>query len=129
MNRYSYALLGSILSISSARLYVGLGGPLNFSVLGHELHHFYYGIGLLILAGILKLKGINPNLIAFIVGLSLGYITDETTLIIFIGHAYSMQLYDSPIDISLDILLVMTLWRLSAQEDCLHISNGPEVSL
>ena len=129
MNKYGFALIGSITSIASARLYVGFGGPLDFSILGHSLHHFYYGVSLLILSGILRLKRINPNLIAFIVGLSLGYITDETTLIMFIGHAYTMQLYDSPINISMDILLLIGLLRLSAQGDYLHVSNGPEVTL
>ena len=130
MNKYGFALIGSIASIVSARLYVGLGGPLNFSILGHSLHHFYYGVGLLILAGILKLRKIDlPGLIPFLTGAGLGFITDETTLIIFIGHAYTMQLYDSPINISMDVLLLLGLWKLSsAQEDYLPIS-GPEVAI
>ena len=119
-----------MVSIASARLYVGFGGSLDFSILGHELHHFYYGIGLLILAGIMSLKKLSPGLIFFIVGMGLGLITDETTLLIFIGRAYTLLLYDSPINISMDILLLIGLLRLSsAQEDRVHVSNGPEVTL
>lgn len=130
MNRYSFVLAGSLVSIASARLYVGFGGSLDFSILGHELHHFYYGIGLLILAGIMSLKKLSPGLIFFIVGMGLGLITDETTLLIFIGRAYTLLLYDSPINISMDILLLIGLLRLSsAQEDRVHVSNGPEVTL
>lgn len=129
MNKYGFALIGSITSIASARLYVGFGGPLDFSILGHSLHHFYYGVSLLILSGILRLKRINPNLIALLVGLSLGYMTDETTLLIFVGHPYTMKLYDSPINVSMDILLLIGLLRLSAQEDRIHVSYEPEVAL
>lgn len=69
MNKYGYALVGSILSISSARLCVGLGGSLNFSLLGHSLHHFNYGLGLTLIALIPKLKGIDaPGLISFLIG-------------------------------------------------------------
>lgn len=85
MNRYSYALLGSILSISSARLYVGFGGSLNFSILGHELHYFYYGISLLVLFAILRLKRIDvPGLISFLIGGGLGFISDEANLLLSI---------------------------------------------
>lgn len=117
------------MAIISARSYVYAGGPLDFTLMNHEIHHLYYGIGLLILAGILKLRKIDlPGLIPFLVGAGLGYVMDEADLLIFIGHAYTMQLYDSPINISMDVLLLVGLWKLSAQNDYLPIS-GPEVTI
>ena len=52
MNRYGFALLGSLSAIISARMYVLAGGNLNYSFLGYQLHHFYYGLSLLVIAGI-----------------------------------------------------------------------------
>ena len=59
--------LSILTSIVSGRLYVGLGGNLNYSFLGYQLHHFYYGVSLLILAGILKLRKVPESLIFFVV--------------------------------------------------------------
>lgn len=130
MNRYSYALAGSLVAIISARTYVYSGMPLNFTFMNHAIHHLYYGIGLLILAGILKLKKIDlPGLIFFLIGAGLGFVADEADLLIFIGRSYTMQLYDSPINISMDILLLIGLGKLSAQEDRIHVSYEPEVAL
>ena len=71
MNRYGYALAGSIIAILSSRLYVGLGGPLNFSIDDHVLHHAYYGFGILIFAGMVKLfdRKISMNVISAMIGL------------------------------------------------------------
>ena len=79
------------MAIISARSYVYAGGPLNFTFMNHQIHHFYYGIFLLFIALILKRIDL-PGLIPFIVGLGLGYITDEADLLIFIGRDYTMQL-------------------------------------
>lgn len=121
MNRYSFALLGSLTAILSARLYVGLGGNLNYSFMGRELHHFYYSISLFILAGILKIKSKVPeSLIFFIVGLGLGYIFDEFDLLLSIGRAYTMQLYDAPINLAMDTILILVLLRLSRSHNYVH---------
>jgi hypothetical protein len=123
MNRYRFALLGSLSAIISARLYVGFGGSLNFSFLGHELHHFYYGISLLIFAGILKRKGVSELLIFFIVGLGLGYIFDEFDLLLSFGKPYTMRLYDNPINISMDTILILIFFRLNQTHDRVYV-NG-----
>ena len=77
MNRYGFALLGSLSAILSARLYVALGGSLNYSFLGYQLHHFYYGLSLLVVAGVLKRIKASESLISFITSMALGYIADE----------------------------------------------------
>ena len=114
MNKNGFILAGSILAILSGRLYVGLGGNLNYSFLGYQLHHFYYGISLLILAGILKVRNKVPEpLILFIIGLGLGYISDEFDLLLSIGRSYTLQLYNAPLNLAADVILVLVLFRLS----------------
>ena len=117
MNKYGFALLGSLSAILSARMYVALGGSLNYSFMGHELHHFYYGIGLLVIAGILKRIKASESLISFIIGMALGFISDESDLLLSIGKSYTLQLYNAPFNLAMDIILILTLWKFS--------SNGP----
>ena len=121
MNKNGFILAGSILAILSGRLYVGLGGNLNYSFLGYQLHHFYYGISLLILAGILKVRNKVPEpLILFIIGLGLGYISDEFDLLLSIGRSYTFQLYNAPLNLAADVILVLVLFRLSQTHNYVH---------
>lgn len=55
MNRYGYAMLGSLIAILSSRLYVVLDGSLNFPFDNHVLHHAYYRFGIMVLTGMAKL--------------------------------------------------------------------------
>jgi hypothetical protein len=121
MNKNGFILAGSILAILSGRLYVGLGGNLNYSFLGYQLHHFYYGISLLILAGILKIKSKVPeSVILFLTGMALGYIVDESDLLLSIGRSYTLELYNAPLNLSMDIILVLVLFRLSQTHNYVH---------
>ena len=121
MNKNGFILAGSIVAIVSGRLYVGLGGNLNYSFLGYQLHHFYYGISLLILAGILKVRNKVPEpLILFIIGLGLGYISDEFDLLLSIGRSYTLQLYNAPLNLAADVILVLVLFRLSQTHNYVH---------
>ena len=114
MNKYGFALIGSLTAIISARFYVALGGSLNYSFLGYQLHHFYYGLSLLIVAGILKRIKASESLISFIIGMALGYIADESDLLLSIGRPYTLQLYNNPLNFAMDIILLLTLWKLSS---------------
>ena len=120
MNRYSYSLLGSLTAIISARAYVSLGGTLNFTIFNHTLHHFYYGLSILILLPILRKKGLSYSWTYFLIGFSLGLITDEFDLILSIGESYSLELYDNPINFATDLILILTLFRLSRSPDYVH---------
>ena len=120
MNQYSYSLLGSLIAIVSARAYVSLGGSLNFSFLGYQLHHFWYGVSLLVLAAILKVRKVPESLIFFTIGLGLGFIFDEFDLLLSIGNTYSMRLYDNPLNIAMDLILVLVLFRLSQSHNYVH---------
>ena len=114
MNRYGFALLGSLSAIISARMYVLAGGNLNYSFLGYQLHHFYYGLSLLVIAGILKRIKASESLISFIIGMALGFIADESDLLLSIGRSYTLQLYNEPLNLAMDIILLLTLWKLSS---------------
>ena len=117
MNKYGFALLGSLSAILSARLYVALGGSLNYSFMGYQLHHFYYGLSLLVVAGILKRIKASESLISFIIGMALGFIADESDLLLSIGRPYTLYLYNQPLNLGMDVILILTLWKFS--------SNGP----
>ena len=121
MNKNGFILAGSISAIISARLYVGLGGGLDFSIFNHVLHHFYYGVALLILAGILKVRNKVPeSVILFLTGMALGYIADESDLLLSIGRPYTMQLYYAPLNLAMDTILVLVLFRLSENRNYVH---------
>ena len=120
MNRYSYSLLGSLIAIVSARVYVALGGGLDFTIFNHTLHHFYYGVALLILAAILKVRKFPESLIFFILGMALGYVADEFDLLLSIGKPYSMQLYYAPLNLAMDTILILVLFRLSENRNYVH---------
>ena len=131
MNKNGFILAGSISAIISARLYVALGGGLDFSIFNHVLHHFYYGVALLILAGILKVRKVLPeSLILFIVGLGLGCVCDESDLLLSIGRPYTLELYNAPLNLSMDVILVLVLFRLSQTHNYVHgFLPGMESSL
>ena len=120
MNKYGFALAGSLTAIISARLYVGLGGSLDFTIFNHVLHHFYYGISLLILAGIMKVKKVPESLIFFVLGLGLGYVCDESDLLLSIGRPFTIQLYLAPLNLAMDIILILTLFKLSQTHNYVH---------
>ena len=121
MNKNGFILAGSILAILSGRLYVGLGGNLNYSFLGFQLHHFYYGLVLLILGGVLKIKSKVPeSVILFLTGLGLEYISDEFDLLLSIGRPYTLQLYNAPLNLAADTILILVLFRLSRSPDYFH---------
>ena len=120
MNRYSYSLLGSLVAIVSARVYVALGGGLDFTIFNHTLHHFYYGVALLILAAILKVRKVPESLIFFTIGLGLGYLCDEFDLLLSIGKPYSMRLYYAPLNLAMDTILILVLFRLSENRNYVH---------
>ena len=118
MNKYSF--VGSLTAILSARMYVALGGPLNYSILGYQLHHFYYGVSLFVVVGIFKRIKVSESLIYFVVGVALGFISDEIDLLLSFGRPYTLQLYNVPLNLAADIALVLVLYRLSLSPDYSH---------
>jgi Na+/H+ antiporter NhaA len=75
----------------------------------------------LIIAGLLRIRNKAPeSLIFFILGLGLGYIFDEFDLLLSIGNRYTMQLYDAPLNLAMDVILVLVLLRLSENRTYVH---------
>ena len=92
---------------------------LRVKVILHE-DGFYQGFlveeqknGILILLPILKKKGISYQWIYFLIGFSLGLVSDEADLLLSIGSAYTLRLYDNPINFATDLILILTFFRLS----------------
>ena len=128
MNRYGFALIGSISAILSARLYVSLGGSLNFSIFNHTLHHFYYGLSLLVVAGLLRIRNKVPeSLIFFVIGLGLGFVTDEFNLLVNIGQRYTLAMYDNPVNLAMDTFLLIALMKLSQPQRVLYYLPEREI--
>ena len=120
MNKYGFSLIGSLVAIILSRSYVLLGGSLNFFFIGHELHHLYYGIGILILLPILRKRGLSYQWIYFLFGFALGLVSDEADLLLSIGSAYTLRLYDNPINFATDLILILTFFRLSQNHAYVH---------
>lgn len=127
MNKYSYSLIGSVIAIVSARAYVFSGGSLNFSIFNYTLHHLYYGLSLLILAGILKLLKVPESLFFFVIGLGLGFVTDEFNLLVNIGQRYTLAMYDNPVNLGMDTFLLIALMKLSQSQGVLYYLPEREI--
>ena len=127
MNKYSYALVGSLGAILSARLYVGFGGSLNFSIFNHTIHHLYYGICLLIIAAFLKKMKVPESLLFFVIGLGLGFVMDEFNLLVNIGQRYTLAMYDNPVNLAMDTSLLIALMKLSQPQRVLYYLPEREI--
>ncbi|MCL5009614.1 MAG: hypothetical protein M1433_01365 [Candidatus Parvarchaeota archaeon] len=120
-NPILYVILGAITAILIARVYVLLGGSVTFTYDGIYLHHLFYGVILVAIVGILaflfndKLSEHNrlKKTLAFLFGLGLGLIIDESNLLILTGQEYSLTQYYSYyniiIEFSVIILLIVAL--------------------
>ena len=133
MNRYGYAMLGSLVAILSSRLYVVLDGSLNFTFDNHVLHHAYYRFWILILAGIVKIidRKLSMNVISTMIGFALGLIADEMNLFLNIGHAYTLTLYYQPFNYYWDFSLIFLFYTLSRMASPINliIGNHEEVEI
>ena len=114
-NRLKVAATGSITGISIARFYVYMSGSLDIVILGHVLHHIDYGFAIVILV-VLTLIVIRTlrirtpwRLISGIIGFSLGLITDEINIFMNLGRRYNLSVYNSPINMIADLILVSCL--------------------
>jgi hypothetical protein len=86
----------SIVGFYGARLFVVLFPNTNFMVFGYHIHHLYYGVVLVLLAGSLALtfKGVRlGRLSAIFYGLGLGIIMDELGLFLTEGNYWAEVSY------------------------------------
>ena len=114
-DRWEAAVVGSILGITVARFYVYMSGSLDIVILGHVLHHIDYGFAILILVAlaliVVRILGLctPARLISGIIGFSLGLITDEINIFMNIGRRYNLSMYNSPVNMIADLILVVCL--------------------
>jgi hypothetical protein len=114
-NRFYPAFIGSCIGVIIARAYVEAGGPLGIMVYGRVLHHVDYGIALLILtlAAILGVKAIGSRIpwgaISGVIGFSVALIIDEINIFMNFGSRYTLALYNDPVNVIADLILVLSL--------------------
>ncbi len=107
-----------ILSFASARLIALLFPGIGLIIKDYNVHHFYYGIGLLIISNWILLVSHTPKiskLAAALFGTGLGLITDEIGLLLTcssdgkICNYYARQSYDMAIFIILIFFIIIYL--------------------
>ena len=114
-DRLEAAAIGSIIGITVVRFYVYMSGSLDIVILGHVLHHIDYGFAILILVAlaliVVRILGLctPARLISGIIGFSLGLITDEINIFMNIGRRYNLSMYNSPVNMIADLILVVCL--------------------
>ena len=114
-NRFYPAFIGSCIGIIIARAYVEAGGPLGIMVYGRVLHHVDYGIALLVLtlAAILGVRAIGSRIrwgaISGVIGFSVALIIDEINIFMNFGRRYTLGLYNDPVNVIADLILVLSL--------------------
>lgn len=116
-NPLSYIIIGAVLAITLARMYVFLGGNTGFTIDGITIHHFFIGAFLLVIIGILSFtssgrksssKSLNKALALFF-GLGFGLVLDEANLILTGGQAYTLAQYYSTYNVSFEFGVIAFL--------------------
>ncbi len=106
-------LISFIISFITARLIVTLFPDLNLIINQYHIHHFYYGIGLLIISNLISLVSDKIKLIRFasvLCGMGMGLIADEVGLLLtcsssgFECNYWARQSYDIVVIVSLIFL-------------------------
>ena len=114
-NRFYPAFIGSCLGVIVARVYVEAGLPLRIIIYGRVLHHVDYGIALLIItiAAVLGAKAVGSRipwrLISGVVGFSVALVIDEINIFMNFGRRYTLTLYNNPVNVIADLILVLSL--------------------
>ena len=114
-NRFYPAFIGSCLGVIVARVYVEAGLPLRIIIYGRVLHQVDYGIALLIitLAAILGATAIGSRipwrLISGAIGFSVALVIDEINIFMNFGRRYTLTLYNNPVNVIADLILVLSL--------------------
>lgn len=111
-----WAGIGAFISIVVSRGYVASGGDISIYAFGHMVHHIYYGIAVVIIGAYLmvilgkRMHYVGGVVLSGIFGGGLGWITDEINFIPNWGHTYTLALYNSPVNVYADLLLLFSLF-------------------
>lgn len=116
-NTFFYVVIGFFSAVFLARAYIYFGGDLNLTLGGVTLHHFFYGIVLVIFSGLASFfyyeeKFRMPKLryfLAWLFGLGVGFITDETSFLITAGQIYTLSQYNSIQNVMAEAAIVIVI--------------------
>lgn len=116
-NPVLYVLVGTLLAITVARIYVLLGGAVTLAYNGVYLHHLFYGVIIVVVVGILSFlfnerafrNEALKKVLALAFGFGVGLIIDESNLLILTGQEYSLSYYYSPYNVAIEFTVVLLL--------------------
>ncbi|MCW1293842.1 MAG: hypothetical protein QXJ12_00280 [Candidatus Parvarchaeota archaeon] len=116
---FFYLFVFFVIAILAARSYVYFGGDLNLSISGVVIHHYMFGIILMMISGVciffLDSRFISSNKLriffASIFGAGLGLVTDEISFIFSAASFYSLVQYYSAAGLMAEavILVIITI--------------------
>lgn len=114
----SLLLLGALATVIAARIFVFATGITQVYFYGYKLHHFYYGIIMviaawfaLVVSDVLKIS-FYDRFLSFAIGAGLGLIADEITLLANFNH-YTLGDYYNPINYLSDSILLAVLFIIA----------------
>ncbi len=112
-----FIFVGIVLAVLVARSYVALGGNLNYKIGGIVIHHFFIGIVIVLVSGLIffpfykslsrHYKGMN--LMAMLFGFGTGLIIDEANFLISTGETYSLIKYYSVYNTLVEITVLVAV--------------------
>jgi Ca2+/H+ antiporter len=117
-NPLMYVLIGALLAIVVARTYVFLGGTTDVVINGITFHHFFFGVALIAVVGILAFI-VNAKVLrnrrimrflAFLFGFGIGLVVDETNLFLIGGLNYTGFQYYLPADVVAEFVVVLIMF-------------------
>lgn len=117
-NPLAYILIGAIVAIVVSRIYVFLGGFTSLTIDGVTFHHFFGGVALMAVVGILSFflndrargSGIIRRVLALLFGIGMGFVIDEANLFLIGGQNYTLGQYYVPADIFTEFVIVAILF-------------------
>jgi hypothetical protein len=129
------ALLSFVVAFTAARTFTTAYPDVVVVSTGIHFHHFWYGLGMLIVAGWLGIASNRPEydrIYAVVFGLGLGLIGDETGLLLTLGDYQSELTYFVLVvgfSVAVMVLIAVRHWgqlekevfRLGAGERVIHI--------
>lgn len=117
-NPLTYVFFGTILAIAASRLYVLSGAPVTIIIDGVSFHHFFIGVALMAVTGILSFllqensltESFARRFLALLFGAGLGLVIDETGIFLVGGQGFTLSTYYLSADIIAEAIMVLILF-------------------
>ncbi len=121
--------MGFLLSFAAARTFTTFYPEVVIATGGIHLHHFWYGLALVLAAGWLGIASNRPQLeriYAFVFGLGTGLIGDEVGLLLTFGDYHSMLTFEFIlVAVPLAVIGILALkYQSELSEDLLQSGKG-----